>query len=193
VHGGWLPVRELRARETAAEGHPVFMDVTRRVVESRRFRLAYLTWGDGPPLVLVSGVLQAADDWVRVGYVDALRDFSVIAMDPLGFGASDKPHEAAVYGFEYRAVDVDAVLDAHGVSSALLWGYSFGAMQVEGLRAVAAGADARGGDRWSRAGPERHRSTQHRDAEHRGIRQRRLGDRVARRGAVLSRRAAASA
>jgi pimeloyl-ACP methyl ester carboxylesterase len=107
------------------------MDVARSEVESRGFRIGCLTWGDGPPLVLVSGVLQAAEDWVRVGYVDALRDFSVMAIDPLGFGASDKPHDPAAYRLDERAVDIDAVLDAHGVSSALLWGYSFGAFQVE--------------------------------------------------------------
>jgi pimeloyl-ACP methyl ester carboxylesterase len=107
------------------------MDVVRGEVESRGYRLGFLTWDDGPPLVLVSGVLQAAEDWVRVGYVDALRDFSVMAIDPLGFGASDKPHDPAAYRLDDRAVDVDAVLDAHGVSSALLWGYSFGASQVE--------------------------------------------------------------
>jgi pimeloyl-ACP methyl ester carboxylesterase len=107
------------------------MDVAVREVESRGYRLGCLSWGDGPPLVLVSGVLQAAEDWVRVGYVDALQDFSVMAVDPVGFGSSDKPHDPAAYRFEDRAVDLDAVLDAHGVSSALLWGYSFGAMQVE--------------------------------------------------------------
>jgi pimeloyl-ACP methyl ester carboxylesterase len=76
-------------------------------------------------------VLQAAEDWVRVGYGDALRDFSVMAVDPLGFGASDKPHDPAAYRLDDRAADIDAVLDACGVASALLWGYSFGASQVE--------------------------------------------------------------
>jgi pimeloyl-ACP methyl ester carboxylesterase len=107
------------------------MDVAHREVESRGYRLACLSWGDGPPLVLVSGVLQAAEDWVRVGYAHSLRDFSVIAIDPLGFGASDKPHDPAAYRLDDRAVDLDAVLDAYGVSTALWWGYSFGAVQVE--------------------------------------------------------------
>jgi pimeloyl-ACP methyl ester carboxylesterase len=103
----------------------------RRTVESRGHRVSFLVWGDGPPLVLVSGALQAAEDWVRVGYGDALRDFRVIAVDPLGFGESDKPHNAAAYHLEGRTIDLDAVLDSQGVASALLWGYSFGAIQAE--------------------------------------------------------------
>jgi pimeloyl-ACP methyl ester carboxylesterase len=124
------------------------MDVVRCEVRSRGHRLSYLSWGEGPPLVLVSGLLQAAEDWVRVGYPDALRDFQVMAVDPLGFGASDKPHDPAAYRLEGRAADLDAVLDAHGVSSALLWGYSFGAVQVEAyarLRAARTRAVVLGG------------------------------------------------
>ena len=107
------------------------VEVTHHEVESRGHRLAYLTWGHGPPLVLLSGVLQAAEDWVTAGYADALGDFSVIAVDPLGFGASDKPHESDAYRLDARVVDVDTVLDAEGVSAALVWGYSFGGTQAE--------------------------------------------------------------
>jgi pimeloyl-ACP methyl ester carboxylesterase len=106
-------------------------DVARHHVESRGHRIEYLAWGDGPPLVLVSGTLQAAEDWVAAGYADALQDFRVLAVDPLGFGASDKPHDPAAYHLDGRAIDLDAILDAQGIATATLWGYSSGAVQVE--------------------------------------------------------------
>jgi pimeloyl-ACP methyl ester carboxylesterase len=107
------------------------VDVVGHEVESRGHRLAYLTWGQGPPLVLLSGVLQAAEDWVTAGYSDALGDFSVVAIDPLGFGASDKPHDPSVYRLDGRVVDIDTVLDAERVTAAAVWGYSFGGIQAE--------------------------------------------------------------
>jgi pimeloyl-ACP methyl ester carboxylesterase len=60
-----------------------------------------------------------------------LRDYRVIAVDPLGFGQSDKPHDPTAYRLEDRATDLAAVLDAEGYDAAMLWGYSFGAIQVE--------------------------------------------------------------
>jgi pimeloyl-ACP methyl ester carboxylesterase len=95
-------------------------------------RIAYDVAGDGPTIVLVSGVYQAASDWTRCGYVDALSgDHRVITVDPLGFGWSDKPHDPEVYGFDARVDHLLAVLDAEDVERAVMWGYSFGAMQVE--------------------------------------------------------------
>jgi len=106
-------------------------EVMDKAITSRGHRIAYLTWGDGPPLVLVSGQMQAAEDWVSAGYVDLLRDYRVVAIDPLGYGGSDKPHDATTYRLEGRASDIAAVLDAEAFDTAMLWGYSFGAMQVE--------------------------------------------------------------
>jgi pimeloyl-ACP methyl ester carboxylesterase len=106
-------------------------EVAQKEIHSRGNRISYLAWGDGPPLMLVSGQLQAAEDWVSSGYVDELRGFRVIAVDPLGYGRSDKPHDPNAYALEDRAADLAAVLDAEGVGSALVWGYSFGAIQVE--------------------------------------------------------------
>jgi pimeloyl-ACP methyl ester carboxylesterase len=101
-------------------------------VTSGGHRIAYEVEGDGPTIVLASGVYQAASDWTRCGYVDALsRDHRIIAVDPLGFGRSDKPHDPAAYGFDSRVDHLLAVLDAEEVERAVMWGYSFGGMQVE--------------------------------------------------------------
>jgi pimeloyl-ACP methyl ester carboxylesterase len=107
------------------------VEVVEQEIESRGFRLSYLTWGAGAPLVLVPGQLQAAEDWVSAGYVDVLGDYRVMAVDPLGFGRSDKPHDPAAYLLADRATDIAAVLDAEDCGAASLWGYSFGGVQVE--------------------------------------------------------------
>lgn len=95
-------------------------------------RIAYETTGSGPTIVLVPGLLQAAADWHRTGYVAALSgDHRVVTVDPLGFGTSDKPHDPAAYTFDARVDHLLAVLDAEQVEQAIMWGYSFGGMQVE--------------------------------------------------------------
>ena len=95
-------------------------------------RLSYLTAGEGEPLVLMPGLMQAAVDWVDAGYPTLLGDrFRLIIIDPLGFGESDKPHASADYTFTARADHVEAVLDAERIDAAHVWGYSFGTMITE--------------------------------------------------------------
>lgn len=94
---------------------------------SRGFTIDYTVDGGGPPLVLVAGTLCAARHWRDFGYVAALaRDWRVINIDPLGHGASDAPHDAASYEAAGVTSDLVAVLDAEGVDSATVWGYSRG-------------------------------------------------------------------
>jgi pimeloyl-ACP methyl ester carboxylesterase len=96
-------------------------------VESRSFRIHYETWGDGPPLVLVSGALQWIDNWLEAGIPQHFsRNRRVIALDPLGHGKSDKPHDAVAYHEADLAADVIAVLDAERIDVTPLWGYSRG-------------------------------------------------------------------
>jgi pimeloyl-ACP methyl ester carboxylesterase len=84
--------------------------------------------GEGEPLVLIPGLLQRLGDWRSRGYTDAFASrFRVIAIDPLGHGASDKPHNAEAYLRDDTVADVLAVLDAEGIDTAHVWGYSRGA------------------------------------------------------------------
>ncbi len=95
--------------------------------QSRGHRIHYLTKGEGEPLVLIHGLCQAIDRWVEAGYVDAFAgEYRVIAIDTLGHGKSDKPHDPACYLLPDVAADTVAVLDAEGVAAAHLWGYSRG-------------------------------------------------------------------
>jgi pimeloyl-ACP methyl ester carboxylesterase len=97
------------------------------LTSSRGFTINYTVDGDGPPLVLVAGTLCAARHWRDFGYVTPLaRDWRVINIDPLGHGASDTPHEADAYEAAGVTADLVAVLDAEGVDSATVWGYSRG-------------------------------------------------------------------
>ena len=105
-------------------------------VTSGGHRIEYECAGEGSVVVLVSGAFQAAEDWWDVGYVEDLRqDHRVITVDPLGFGRSDKPHDPGAYTFDARVDHLLAVLDAEGIDRAAMWGYSFGAMQVEAFGA----------------------------------------------------------
>jgi pimeloyl-ACP methyl ester carboxylesterase len=105
-------------------------------VISRGHRISYRTAGAGPPLVLLNGWSRWADNWWDAGYVDALSDtYRVIAIDRLGHGNSDKPHDPAEYLEQSIVSDIVAVLDAERVGCALVWGYSLGARNAASLAA----------------------------------------------------------
>ena len=100
-------------------------------VVSRGHRLNVEDLGHGPPVLLVSGHLQAAEDWRDCGYPEHLRSFRLLAVDPLGYGGSDKPHDPAEYRLDDTADDLAAVLDAAGVDRVVVWGYSRGAILTQ--------------------------------------------------------------
>ena len=102
-------------------------DVIPEMTTSRGFDIHYTVDGVGPPLVLIAGTLCAAQHWRDFGYVDALApNWRVITIDPLGHGASDAPRDADSYEAAGVTSDLVAVLDAEGVDSATVWGYSRG-------------------------------------------------------------------
>jgi len=92
-------------------------------------KVHYTVTGDGPPLVLHPGMFQDGAHWSHSGYTQALTGaHTVIAVDPLGLGASDAPHDARAYTLQHRADSVTAVLDDIGADRAAFWGYSLGAL-----------------------------------------------------------------
>jgi pimeloyl-ACP methyl ester carboxylesterase len=97
-------------------------------VTSRGYRISYAVEGQGEPLILISGFLMHKEHWVDYGYVAEFSPkYRVIYLDPLGHGASDKPHEPGVYSMAGFASDVVAVMDAEETDAAHVWGYSMGA------------------------------------------------------------------
>jgi pimeloyl-ACP methyl ester carboxylesterase len=108
-----------------------------RYAVSRGHRIAYDDVGDGPPIVLLHGVTLSGGDWWETGAVDLLLDAGhrALVVDPLGHGQSDAPHDRETYRYPDVALDVLPVLDAAGVDSATLWGYSRGALLATALAA----------------------------------------------------------
>jgi len=97
-------------------------------VDSRGFKIHYLAAGDGPPLLLIPGSLHSAGRWRDLRYFDSLaEDFRVLAVDPLGQGASDKPHEPEQYTEPEVVDDLVAVLDRDEAERVHVWGYGRGA------------------------------------------------------------------
>lgn len=98
-----------------------------RSIRRRGYTIAYCVTGNGSPLVLIPGFLMCAQWFVEAGYVGLLRkQHRLILVDPLGFGRSDRPHQAGAYGSRALAGDLAAILDAEEVDRAAVWGFSRG-------------------------------------------------------------------
>src|SRR5438105_247512 len=94
---------------------------------------------EGATIVLVHGFGSSrAQNWKSTGWYGGLTaaGFSLVAMDCRGHGDSGKPHDEAAYGHERMAQDVICVMEACGLSDALVLGYSMGGFI--GLRLLAA-------------------------------------------------------
>ena len=124
--GGTSPMRGYpRNRLTDRSGAD---PVVTKTTQARGHTISFQDAGAGPAIVLVPGWTMSAADWRDAGYVDRLAtSHRVLAVDPLGNGLSDKPHELDAYGWPAVAADIVAVLDAAGVDRATVWGYSRGA------------------------------------------------------------------
>src|SRR2546423_969458 len=97
-------------------------------VQSRGFKIHYLTAGDGPTLMLLPEVLMSSGRWRDLRYFDLLAEhFRVIAVDPLGHGESDKPHQPEHYTEPEVVDDLVAVMDRDEAQQAHVWGYGRGA------------------------------------------------------------------
>jgi len=124
--GGTSPMRGYpRNRLTDRSGAD---PVVTKTTQSRGHTISFQDAGAGPAIVLVPGWTMSAADWRDAGYVDRLAtSHRVLAVDPLGNGLSDKPHELDAYGWPGVAADIVAAMDAAGVDRATVWGYSRGA------------------------------------------------------------------
>ena len=102
-----------------------------RVASVLGYRMAYITGGEGEPLILLHGLGHAASAWN--GVLPALaRHFRVFAVDLLGCGRSDKPR--IDYHLWSMATYLRYFMDAVGIRRAHLVGHSLGggiAMQTK--------------------------------------------------------------
>ncbi|MHB8685118.1 MAG: alpha/beta fold hydrolase, partial [Dehalococcoidia bacterium] len=94
-------------------------------------RLHFEAAGAGRPVLLITGAFSSLEDWHDAGIFEELaRERRVIAMDLRGHGRSDRPHDAASYGWPKNASDAFAVLEAEGASGADVYGFSMGGQVV---------------------------------------------------------------
>jgi pimeloyl-ACP methyl ester carboxylesterase len=97
--------------------------------DSDGVRIAFLEEGEGDPILLIHGFASnARTNWVDTGWVNALVGDGrrVIAMDNRGHGASDKPHDTAVYEAPMMADDAYRLLQHLEIDQADVMGYSMG-------------------------------------------------------------------
>src|SRR5574338_1347563 len=99
-------------------------------------RIAFDVTGAGPVVLLQHGLFSRRTTWHENGFVSALaREFTVVAVDSLGHGESDKPSDPRAYRRDARAGQLAAVLDALAAPRAHVVGYSMGAWMAAGFAA----------------------------------------------------------
>jgi pimeloyl-ACP methyl ester carboxylesterase len=90
-------------------------------------QIAYDVQGKGPALCLLHGFSGNRAIWSDYGWPQRLRDqFTVLSLDLRGCGQSDVPLDPQAYRLPAHQADVTAVLQACGIETFSLWGWSFG-------------------------------------------------------------------
>jgi pimeloyl-ACP methyl ester carboxylesterase len=102
--------------------------------------LAWREIGDGPPVVLLHGLLGTGALMIDSGVALAIagRGYRVILPDLRGHGDSGRPHDPASYPQDILADDLLALIDHLGLGGYSLAGYSLGGKLV--LRLLVRGA-----------------------------------------------------
>jgi len=85
----------------------------------------YETYGSGPAILLSHGYSATCRMWD--GQIEAFRDrYRIIVWDMRGHGQSEYPANPAAYSEAATVADMDAILTACGVDSAVIGGLSLG-------------------------------------------------------------------
>jgi pimeloyl-ACP methyl ester carboxylesterase len=106
--------------------------------------LAVHRCGQGRPVLLLHGLFSSAQmNWIRFGHAAALAaaGFEAIMPDLRGHGASDAPHDPALWPDDVLARDARALVDGLDLTDHDLVGFSLGARTA--ARAVVGGLTPR--------------------------------------------------
>lgn len=104
-----------------------------RSSHASRLKTHYVVSGSGEPVVLVHGFSQTHVAWFDTPlYNDLISDHKVIAVDLLGHGDSEKPHDPTAYGPNMQS-DLVKLLDHLEIDKAHFVGFSLGASIVGDL------------------------------------------------------------
>jgi pimeloyl-ACP methyl ester carboxylesterase len=98
--------------------------IHREEVSVLGYRMRYLVAGTGEPVLLLHGLADTGDSWIRI-LPGLARRYQVFAPDLMGCGASEKPR--INYSLWALAVYTRHFLDAVGVERADIVGHSLGA------------------------------------------------------------------
>jgi pimeloyl-ACP methyl ester carboxylesterase len=91
-------------------------------------RLSFQEHGAGPrAIVMTHGLLMDSRMYTRLAPTLAKAGYRVIAVDMLGHGASDQPHDMTAYSMQQFGEDVVALLDHLKIEQAVIGGTSLGA------------------------------------------------------------------
>jgi pimeloyl-ACP methyl ester carboxylesterase len=116
---------------------------TQTIVGGGGVRLHVREWGppDAPPVVLIHGISQDHQCWVRQYDGPLADDFRLIAFDLRGHGMSEAPADAASYADgRLWADDLAAVIDELDLDRPVLVGWSYGSFVIgDYLRAYGQG------------------------------------------------------
>ncbi len=89
-------------------------------------KIHYEVRGQGLPILLHTGGLGDLSAWEKAGYLEGLKDYKCILIDPRGHGSSDSPENVEAHRMKDYVSDVVAVLDSVGVYRSSFFGYSNG-------------------------------------------------------------------
>ena len=96
--------------------------------EDGSIEISYLIGGNGPPLLLLHGFPQTKAIWSQVAPALA-KNFTVVAADLRGYGASSKPHgksDHSTYSKRSMAADQHALMKSLGFNQFFLLGHDRG-------------------------------------------------------------------
>ena len=107
----------MRAMEPAQSGH----------VRRKGVRIAYEVYGEGTPALLLLPAWSIVHARMWKAQIPFLaRHYRVVVVDGRGNGRSDRPKGADAYRSREFVADAIAVMDAAGVRTAVVLGFSFG-------------------------------------------------------------------
>ncbi len=81
--------------------------------------------GEGPYVMAIHGFTGSTATWTPLATA-AQKEYTVVAVDMLGHGASDAPSDPKRYSMERCVEDLEAILDHMGVERVHWLGYSMG-------------------------------------------------------------------
>ena len=107
-------------------------------LETQGFKLHYVDWGSGKPIVFLHGWPLSSASWEYQMVPLAAQGFRCLAYDRRGFGHSEKPYSG--YDYDTLAGDLKAFLDGLDLHDVTLVGFSMGGGEVARYMKLFSGA-----------------------------------------------------